>query len=154
VGTRRRGRQRAVQILYEWTLMGRSMDVIAERLWRARDEPAAIREFAESLARGTADNADHIDQLIDYQAVNWRLDRLSNVDRNVLRLGVYELLNEPDTPPAVVIDEAIELGKRFSGPSSGQFINGILDGIRKRLEAPGGVPAPDEDEDSEEVDAE
>lgn len=135
MGTRHRGRERAVQVLYEWELTGRSIDVVLERFWRAREEPDEVREFAESLARGTADRAEHIDSLIDHQAVNWRLDRLSNVDRGILRLGVYELLNDPDTPAAVVIDEAIELGKRFSGPGSGQFVNGILDGIRKRFES-------------------
>ena len=111
MGNRRRGRQRAVQVLYEWELTGRSIDVVLEMFWRARQEPDEVREFAESLARGTADRAEHIDALIDHQSANWRLDRLSNVDRGILRLGVYELLNDSDTPPAVVIDEAIELGK-------------------------------------------
>jgi len=135
VGSRHRGRERAVQILYEWGLTGRALDVVIETFWRAREEPEEIRAFTERLARGTADRAEHIDTLIDHQAVNWRLERLSNVDRAILRLGVYELMDEPDTPPAVAIDEAIELGKRFSGPGSGKFINGILDGIRKRLES-------------------
>jgi len=134
MGTRHRGRECAVQVLYEWAITGRAIEVILERFWRAREEPEELRAFAERLARGTAEQAEHIDSLIDHQAVNWRLDRLSNVDRGILRLGVYELLNETDTPPAVVIDEAIELGKRFSGEGSGQFVNGILDGIRRRLE--------------------
>ncbi len=134
MGMRHRGRERAVQVLYEWAITGRAIDVVLERFWRVREESEELRSFTERLARGTAERAEHIDALIDHQAVNWRLERLSNVDRGILRLGVYELLNEPDTPPAVVIDEAIELGKRFSGPGSGQFVNGILDGIRKRLE--------------------
>ncbi len=134
MGSRHRGRERAVQVLYEWALTERPIDDVLERFWRARESPDDVRIFAERLAMGTAERTEHIDSLIDHQAVNWRLERLSNVDRGILRLGVYELLNEPETPPAVVIDEAIELGKRFSGPESGQFINGILDGIRKRLE--------------------
>lgn len=135
MGIRHRGRERAVQILYEWALTGRDLDVVVERFWRAREVPEEVRTFAERLAHGTAERTERIDELIDDQAVNWRLDRLSNVDRSILRLGVYELMHEADTPPAVVIDEAIELGKRFSGEGSGQFVNGILDGIRKRLES-------------------
>jgi len=134
MGVRHRGRERAVQVLYEWALTGRAIDLVLERFWLVREEPEEVRTFAERLARGTSESVEHIDALIDHQAVNWRLERLSNVDRGILRLGVYELLNETDTPPAVVIDEAIELGKRFSGEGSGQFVNGILDGIRKRLE--------------------
>lgn len=137
MGTRHRGRERAVQALYEWAITGRAIDVVLERFWRARDEETEeVRTFADRLARGTAERVEELDALIDRQAVNWRLERLSNVDRGILRLGVYELLNEPETPAAVVIDEAIELGKRFSGPGSGKFVNGILDGIRKRLESP------------------
>lgn len=126
-----------MQILYEWALTGRPLDVVMETFWRVREEPEEVRGFTERLVRGTADRTEQIDALIEHQAVNWRLDRLSNVDRAILRLGVYELQQEQDTPPAVVIDEAIELGKRFSGPESGQFVNGILDGIRKRLAAEG-----------------
>ena len=152
MGIRRRGRERAVQALYEWALTGRRLDTVLERFWRAHEEPEDIRRFAEELVRGTAERTDHIDALIDHQAVNWRLDRLSRVDRSILRLGVYELLNEPETPAAVVIDEAIELAKRFSGPGSGQFVNGILDGIRKRIEA-GEAGDPDEGADTEDASA-
>jgi N utilization substance protein B len=148
MGSRRRGRQRAVQILYEWAITERPIDVIMERFWRVHADAEEVRTFAEALARGASAGADHIDQLIGHQSDNWRLDRLSNVDRSILRLGVYEILNQPDTPAAVVIDEAVELGKRFSGPEAGQFVNGILDGIRKRLEAsPAAVRAGADDED-------
>ena len=134
MGIRHRGRERAVQVLYEWALTGRAIDVVLERFWRVHEESEEVRIFAERLARGSCERTDDIDPRIDDQAVNWRLDRLSNVDRGILRLGVYELMNEADTPAAVVIDEAIELGKRFSGEGSARFVNGILDGIRKRLE--------------------
>jgi len=134
MGIRHRGRERAVQILYEWALTGRSIERVMEGFWRAREEPEPVRVFAGQLATGTAEQSESIDALIDRQAVNWRLERLSNVDRGILRLGVYELLNEKDTPAAVVIDEAIELAKRFSGEGAGPFVNGILDGIRRRLE--------------------
>ncbi|NKB89863.1 MAG: transcription antitermination factor NusB [Acidobacteria bacterium] len=133
MGARHRGRERAVQALYEWAVTGRRLDTTFERFWRVRDESDDVRRFAERLVRGVADSAEHIDRLIDHQAVNWRLDRFSNVDRSILRIAIWEMLNEPDTPSAVVIDEAIELGKKFSGPAAGPFINGILDGVRKRL---------------------
>ncbi len=148
MGARRRGRDRAAQVLYQWALTRRAPDRLLDLFWRAHEEPDEVRAFAEKLARGTIDGVEHIDRLIDHQASNWRPERMSIVDRSILRLGTYELLNEPDTPPAVILNEAIDLAKKYSGPEAGQFVNGILDGIRKRLDAPGtttaAVSPPDE----------
>lgn len=151
MGARRRARDRAVQVLYQWALTDRAPDRVLDLFWRAHEEPEPVRTFAESLARGTIAGVEHIDRLIDHQASNWRPERMSVVDRSILRLGTYELLNQPETPPAVVLNEAIDLAKKYSGPEAGQFVNGILDGIRKRLDTPeaaAGASSPDEAQES------
>jgi N utilization substance protein B len=135
VGARHRARERALQCLYQWESTAAPIDTVLERFWRAQEEPEETRRFAERLVRGTVSLVEPIDELIAEQAANWRLDRMGMVDRNILRLGAYELLREEDTPAAVAIDEAIELAKRFSGDEAGQFVNGILDAIRRRQEA-------------------
>ena len=121
MGARHRARERALQCLYQWETTGATAERILPGFWSVQPESSEVREFTERLLRGTIDNVT-------------RIDPLGRVDRSILRLGVYELLCEDDTPAAVVIDEAIELAKRFSGESAGQFVNGILDGIRQRLE--------------------
>ena len=101
----------------------------------SEDENAGRPEpdlFMEELARGTVEKAPDIDKLISDKSANWRLERMSVVDRNILRLAIYEMSNL-DTPPPVVIDEAIELARQFSGDESIAFINGVLDAIRKDL---------------------
>ena len=94
-----------------------------------------VREAAEALVRGVAGHRRQIDEAIEAVSVNWRLDRMAKVDRNVLRLAVHELLHRPDVPVKVVIDEAIELGKKFGSESSGAFVNGVLDRIAAGLPA-------------------
>lgn len=133
MGYRHRARERALQCLYQWEATGKDLERLFEGFWASQPECAEVVGFAERLVSGTVAGIETIDPLIDEQADNWRLDRMGNVDRNILRLGVYELLNERDIPPAVVIDEAIELAKRFSGTQAGPFVNGVLDGIRRRL---------------------
>lgn len=131
MGVRHRARERALQCLYQWESTSATVDRVLQRFWTSQPEPEEVRRFAEQLVRGTIAAVGDLDPLIERQAVNWRLERMGMVDRNVLRLGAYELLHELGTPPAVVIDEAVELAKRFSGEGSGQFVNGILDGLRK-----------------------
>ncbi len=137
MGHRHRARERALQCLYEWETTGRPLEELFARFWSARPEPDPVVAFAERLVRGTVARVEEIDPLIGAQADNWRFDRMGRVDRNILRLGVYEL-TEDETPVAVVIDEAIELAKRFSGEQAGQFVNGVLDGINRRLVGEGG----------------
>ena len=106
------------------------------RFWRSF-EPVEreVRETAEALVRGVAAHRREIDDAIEAVSVNWRLDRMAKVDRNVLRLAVHELLHRPDVPVKVAIDEAIELGKKFGSESSGAFVNGVLDRIAAGLPA-------------------
>jgi len=94
-------------------------------------------EYAQMLVRGTVDNRERIDELIRGQADNWRLERMPPVDRNILRLAVFEMLHERDTPKLVVLDEAIELAKKFGSEQSGRFVNGLLDGLLKQHTFPG-----------------
>lgn len=145
----RQARESALQMLYGWEMTG---DALPEAIAGVRDlqlrPPVAERDaLAVSLAQGTARTLDRIDPLIADAATNWRIERLAIIDRLVLRLAVYELLERPDVPPAVVINEALELARTFSAPDAVRFVNGVLDAIRKRLEkdrAPGaGHPAPD-----------
>ncbi len=94
-------------------------------------------QYAQALVRGTLEHRDEIDGLIRGQADNWRLERMPAVDRNILRLAVYEMLYETDTPKLVVVDEAIELAKKFGSEQSGRFVNGLLDGLLKQHTFPG-----------------
>lgn len=133
----RQARESALQMLYGWELSGEALpEAIAGVHQLQLRPPLAERDaLAMSLALGTARTMDRIDPLIREVARNWRIERLAVIDRLVLRLAVYELLERREVPPAVVINEAIELARTFSAPESGRFVNGVLDGIRKRIEA-------------------
>jgi N utilization substance protein B len=103
---------------------------------RLADEAFA---FAQGLVTGTMDHREQVDALIREQADNWRLERMPPVDRNVLRLAVFEMLYETDTPKLVIVDEAIELAKKFGSEQSGRFVNGLLDGLLKQHTFPGSL---------------
>jgi len=133
----RQARESALQMLYGWELSG---DALPEAIAGVRDlqlrPPVADRDaLAVELAQGTARTLDRIDPMITEAATNWRLERLAVIDRLVLRLAVYELLERPEVPPAVVINEALELARTFSGPDAVRFVNGVLDAIRKKIDA-------------------
>jgi transcription antitermination protein NusB len=120
---------------------GRSVDVEADRADYARRKLRVDEAFhyAQALVRGTLDHREEIDGLIRGQADNWRLERMPAVDRNILRLAVYEMLFETDIPKLVVVDEAIELAKKFGSEQSGRFVNGLLDGLLKQHTFPGSL---------------
>ncbi len=130
MGRRRTARTLALQALYQWNLQQDERTYPWEG-WRDGDtEPAAI-DFAKTLVEGVIQHRDAIDAAISKNAHNWAIDRLSVVDRNVLRIAVFELLYLDDIPPAVTINEAIEIAKQFGDDESGGFVNGILDGLSK-----------------------
>jgi transcription antitermination protein NusB len=116
-------------------MSGGELEEAAKSFWIERKVAAESRKFAEALVRGTTRHLREIDAVLREGLQHWRLPRIAAVDRSVLRMAVYELLFEKETPPIVVIDEAIELAKRFGGEESGLFVNGVLDGIRKRIES-------------------
>jgi N utilization substance protein B len=124
----RRSRARAVafQVLYQDDLNPRNNPAVADALLAQRLKAEDLLEFARMLVAGVRRNREELDKLIAATAVNWSLHRMAATDRNVLRLGAYELLHV-DTPPRVTIDEAVELAKRFGSAQSAQFVNGILD---------------------------
>jgi len=131
MGARRKARELALQMLYENDVAGTEPREMFARTSDLQTAPEGTRAFAERLVTGTLAHRDDLDAIISKQADNWRLSRMPVVDRNILRLALFELLHEPDTPHPVVIDEALEIAKRFSTPRSSQFINGILDGVLK-----------------------
>lgn len=133
MGRRTKARECAFQILYQWQLSGEPMAAVIDAFWRVRSGTPAAREMAERLARGASARAGELDAAIAEAATHWRLDRIAPVDRTILRLGAYELGSEPATPAAVVLDEAVELAKRFGEEDSPAFVNGVLDAIRKRV---------------------
>lgn len=134
MGRRRRARECALQCLYQWDVTGADIDDLLAGYWHPRPVTEEVRDFAEELVRGALENLEEIDERIRRQAEHWRFDRIGRVERSILRLGVYELLCQGETPGPVVIDEAIELAKRYCGPEAGPFVNGVLDGVRRSLQ--------------------
>jgi N utilization substance protein B len=137
MGARRKARELALQMLFQHDLSGNSPDTIVSTFEDLVKSKPNTRDFATKIFRGTIDNMPKIDDMIQQQADNWRLSRMAVVDRNIIRMSIYELLHETDTPKLVVIDEAIEIAKKFGTQKSSQFINGILDGILKRYNLQG-----------------
>jgi len=130
---RTRARERALQALYQIDVAAEGIDDALGRFWKSF-EPAEreVMDLADALVRGVARHRAAVDEAIERVSTHWRLDRMAKVDRNVLRLAVYELL-ETEVPPKVAINEAIELGKKFGSESSGAFVNGVLDKIAAAL---------------------
>jgi N utilization substance protein B len=135
------GRECALQLLYQWDLTKSEPDDIVTLFWASREEEAETRAFAEQLLRGTVHQMAIIDQTLEKYAENWALTRMAVVDRNILRLGTYELLFIDEIPSKVTINEAVELAKRFGDVESSKFINGILDKIHKTVAPQKRVPA-------------
>ena len=132
MGARRKARELALQMLFQHDMSGNAPDMIITTFEELQKSKPNTREFATKIFRGTLDHMPSIDEMITAQADNWRLERMAVVDRNIIRMSVYEFLHESDTPKLVIIDEAIEIAKKFGTQKSSQFINGILDGILKR----------------------
>lgn len=138
MGTRRKAREYALQMLFQWDITHDPIEQIAATFWENQDELAAVVEFARLLVTRTIEHAEEIDALIQRHAEHWRLDRMTTVDRNLLRMATQEFLYDQETPKTVVINEAIEIARRFSAQESPQFINGILDSVKKELERESG----------------
>jgi transcription antitermination protein NusB len=139
MAARHRSRKRALQVLFEWDMRGDSIDRAIAHYYdtlyseESENKPKPDR-FMEELARGTAANSEAIDKQIQAKAENWRLERMPVVDRNILRLAIFEL-SQQATPAPVVIDEAVELARQFSNDESLSFINGILDAVHRQVTA-------------------
>jgi N utilization substance protein B len=161
MGTRREARERAVQFLFQYDLNPpANLEEALNQFWESQQaaaiadekgpsswgekselppptaEESAVRLFAEPLIRGTLERRNEIDEQIRRHAKNWDLHRMAVVDRNVLRLAIYEMLHREDIPPVVSINEAVDIAKKFSTQDSGKFVNGILDKIKGELMRP------------------
>jgi N utilization substance protein B len=132
-GKRTRARERALQALYQIDVAAADLDEALAGFWRSFEPTEReVQEAAEGLVRGVAAHRRDLDERIEAVSSNWRLDRLAKGDRNVLRLAVYELMRT-DTPVKVVINEAIELGKKYGAEGTGAFVNGVLDRVAQGL---------------------
>ena len=135
MGTRRKSRELALQMLFQADLGQQPAADVRKTFWKGRGEVGReVQGFADDIFRVAQDRAADSDKLIESHAENWRMDRMAAVDRNIMRAAVAELLGFPNTPRAVVINEAIEIARKFSAPESAQFINGVLDSIGKEIE--------------------
>jgi N utilization substance protein B len=142
MGTRRKSREFALQMLFQADMGRQQLEEVRRSFWDARDalEPE-LRGFADDLFRFAMDHNGEIDRAIERHSQHWRVDRMAAVDRNVLRAAIAEFLGFPQTPKPVVINEALEIARKFSSPESVQFINGVLDSVAKELgSSPGEAP--------------
>ena len=133
MGKRTKARECALQMLYQWESTREPMDRVAGLFWKVRTTTDETRARAEHLARGAQKEVASLDAAITDALTNWRFDRVAAVDRNILRLAAYELAHEPETPSAVIIDEAVEMAKRFGEADSPAFVNGVLDAVRRAV---------------------
>ena len=132
-GPRRQGREAALQVLYFWEI-GRTEPQAALDAFFAEHQPEADDEivaFASRLVLGTVGEVETLDATIAQHSHHWRVERLATIDRLILRMAVWELRHDPDTPPAVVMNEALELAREFSTDDAVRFVNGILDSVKK-----------------------
>jgi N utilization substance protein B len=161
MGKRREARERAVQFLFQHDLNAPdNLDEALDRFWESQSATAIVQDkggatwgekvelppatteevttrlFADKLIRGVLENRTSLDERIQQHAENWDLHRMAVVDRNVLRLAIYEMLFRDDIPPIVSINEAVDVAKKFSTKDSGKFVNGILDKIKNELMRP------------------
>ena len=136
MGTRRKSRELALQMLFQSDMGKQDAAHVRKTFWAANETATdEVRGFADDLFRIATDRGPEIDKLIEGHAEHWRMERMAAVDRNLLRAAVAELLAYPDTPRAVVINEALEIARKYSTPESVQFVNGVLDSVGKELKS-------------------
>jgi N utilization substance protein B len=134
MGTRRKSRELCLQMLFQWDMGKQQPEHVRKTFWAERREvDDETRNFADDIFQVAVDRQQEIDELIQKHAQHWRMERMAAVDRNVLRTGVAEFLGPHRTPRPVVINEALEIARKFSAPESVQFINGVLDSVGKEL---------------------
>jgi len=132
VSLRTKAREFAMQMLFQWDMSQQDPAKLETKFWKSAKAADQTRAFAKRLFEGAARDAAALDEVIGKHCENWRLERLAAIDRAILRLAIYEM-TASDTPPKVVLNEAVELAKKFSSEESGAFVNGILDSVHKSL---------------------
>jgi transcription antitermination protein NusB len=137
MGTRRKSREMVLQMLFQSDMGRQDGDTVRRIFWSERGAvEEEVRGFADDLFRVAQDRAGEVDTIIERHAQHWRLERMAAVDRNILRAGVAEFLGYPQTPKPVIINEALEIARKFSSPESVTFINGVLDSVARELDKP------------------
>ncbi len=131
----RKARETALRLLFQWEMSKEDPERAKEIYWRHAKAEENVREAADGLFGDVVKRVEEIDRLIQKHTVHWRLERLSAVDRNILRMAVGEFLARPEASPKIAINEALEVARRYSTDESAHFINGVLDAIRKELES-------------------
>ena len=146
MGARRKARECALQMLFQYDLARQPVDELIRTYWGELAEAADdVKDFANDLVEGVIHHLDEIDERIRHRTEHWRISRMAVVDRNLLRLAVYEFVYQPHTPKTVAINEALEIARRFSTHEATQFVNGILDAIKRDMEThPSPLPPPEE----------
>ncbi|MBI4211020.1 MAG: transcription antitermination factor NusB [Deltaproteobacteria bacterium] len=134
MGNRRVSRECALQLLYQKDVSGGKSLGLSEDMWRENDATGDVRDFALTLYRGVCDHLVQLDDLITQHSTHWKVSRMAAVDKNILRIGAYELLHCSEIPIKATINEAVEIAKRFGTAESSSFVNGILDSLAKSLE--------------------
>jgi N utilization substance protein B len=134
MGARHSGREAALQMLFQMEASGLSADQVVHLFWRSFEADPEGRAYADQAVRGVEEHLADVDKLIGAASTHWRIERMARVDRNVLRLGAWELAHRLDVPRAVILDEAVELSKSFGTEESSAFVNGVLNKIADTLE--------------------
>jgi transcription antitermination protein NusB len=132
---RRKAREYALQVLYAIDLNPTPVDEFFQSFWELNKSRIEIMEYSMGLVHGTVDNKKEIDSLISKHSSNWKVGRMAVTDRNILRLATYELMEEPGVPAKVIINEAIEIARKFGTTDSATFVNGVLDSIHQSLDS-------------------
>lgn len=139
MGKRRKARESTLQILFQLEFDNLQPDKTIENYWENRKASKEVKDYSRWLVNGIISRQKEIDKVIQSASEHWRIARMAVVDRNILRMAVYELLFEENIAPAIIINEAIEIAKKYSSNEAATFVNGILDAIRKKLESDGKV---------------
>lgn len=129
---RTKAREFAMQMLFQWDMSQQDPAKLKAKFWKSAKAADKTREFANQLFEGAANDVAALDEIIGKHCENWRFERLAAIDRAILRLAIHEM-SSTDTPPKVVLNEAVELAKKFSSEESGAFVNGVLDAVHKSL---------------------
>lgn len=137
MGKRRIARESTLQILFQLDFSDSQPEKIIEEYWGYRKASEEVRQYSDWLLKGVMSHREEIDRVIQSVSKHWRISRMAVVDRNILRMAVFELLFEQNVAPAIVINEAIEIAKKYSNEEAATFVNGVLDAVRKKLESEG-----------------
>jgi N utilization substance protein B len=133
MGKRRKARESTLQILFQLEFNGSDAESVIRQFWEGKKTAKEVRDYCQWLIKGIISHQEKVDNIIQSASEHWRVSRMPIVDRNILRMAAFELLYEEDVAPAIVINEAIEIAKKFSSEQASTFINGVLDALRKNI---------------------